>query len=145
MLWHDDAHEALMPQENSAAGPTRLLLVADHDELRQHIVRLLKGHVGSLRVCEAVDRREAMQLAQLRPFSAIIVDLDLAHDNAIRLAVDLQRLNSDAPLLLLSRLGDEGLIAADLPLKRATIVPRHLISTGLPNAVTRALAGDPSS
>lgn len=127
-----------MPQRDDDAPA--LLLVADHDELRQHIVRLLQDRLRGLQVSEAVDRREALQLAHLRRFPVIIVDVDLAHDNAIRLAAELQRLNTEAQLVLLSRLGDEGLAATDLPLASVVIVPRQSIGAGLPDLVERAFA-----
>lgn len=142
MQRHDDADQApdvLMPQKNDEAAAARLLLVADHDPLRQHIVQLLRGSVGRLPISEAIDRREALQLAHLQPFQVIIVDLDLVHDDAVRLAADLQRLNRQAKLILLSRLGDEGLTAGDLPLAAAEIVPRQAIGAELPAAILRAL------
>lgn len=130
-----------MPKRPAREAGATLLLVADHDELRRHIARLLRDRISQLRLSEAVDRREALQLANLRTFQVIIVDIDLAHDNAIRLAVELQRLNLKAQVILLSRLGDEGLTANDLPLKGAVIVPRQSIGAGLPDVVERALAG----
>lgn len=128
-----------MPQENSASASRRLLLVADHDELRGYIAQLLRRRIKALEISEAVDRREAVQLARLRQFQVIIVDLD--PDNALRLAMDLQRVSSEAQLFLLSRLGDEGLKGGDLPLVGALIVPRHSIGAVLPESVQRALVG----
>lgn len=134
-----------MPQEDAADVAARLLLVVDHDGLRREVGRLLQHHVSPLVVSEAVDRSEAVQLAQLRPFAVIIVDLALAHADAMRLAIELQRLNPSAALILLSRLGDEQLTAADVPLKSVSIVPRESIATRLPAAVVRVLAAQRSS
>lgn len=134
-----------MAQEDIADSAARLLLVVDHDGLRSEIVRLLQHHIGALVVSEAVDRYEALQLAQLRPFAAMIIDLALAQVDAMRLVIELQRLNPNAALILLSRLGDEQLTAADVPLQSVLIVPRESIATRLPAAVIRVLAEQRSS
>lgn len=139
----DDMSDANGRRANGGADEARLLLVVDHDVLRRQIVRLLLDRVGALEISEAIDCREALTLALWRAFPIIIIDLDLAHEDAIGLAVDLQRLRPGAKLILLSRLGDEALTPADLPLAQAVIVPRQLIGAVLPAAVVQALARRP--
>ncbi len=125
--------------EANVTAALRLLLVTDHDETRRQIAQLLRAHFIAVELAEAIDRAQAVTLTRSNPIHAVIIDLELAHDDAIALAMELRRDDPKAGVILLTRIGQEALASADLPLAGLILVSMRELAAQLPQAVVAAV------
>jgi two-component system, NarL family, invasion response regulator UvrY len=81
---------------------TRVLLIDDHDILRDGIKRVFEELPGHFEFGEATTYSEARRLAQEQSWSLAVLDLSLDMRDGLDLLKEMKRLRPDLPVLILS-------------------------------------------
>jgi DNA-binding NarL/FixJ family response regulator len=96
--------------------PARVLIVDDHDIVRQGVRRILETQNVWEVAGEAANGKEALRLAQeLRP-DAIVMDITMPVMNGLDATREITRKNSDSKVLILTMHENPTLV---LPIKRS--------------------------
>lgn len=116
---------ALAPRTPSAPAAARVLIVDDQPAVRQGLASLLRAALGRhAAVQTAADAREALALQRVGPADLVLLDVDLAGDDGLRLLphlLDVSRVlvltsHADAATRERARvLGAQGFVAKSQP------------------------------
>lgn len=93
---------------------TRLLLVDDHELVRDGLRTLLHQRTEMRVVAEAADTRAALAAAEAQPFDMAIVDVRLAGASGVALVRELRRRKFVQPMLMLSMFDELEIVAEAL-------------------------------
>jgi DNA-binding NarL/FixJ family response regulator len=86
----------------------RILLIDDHEMFRAGIRALLRDEPGVTVIGEAGNKSEALEAARSRP-DIVLLDLDLAEDNALEFLPDLMHVADGAHVLVVTGVPDPDL------------------------------------
>ncbi|MGL4707136.1 MAG: response regulator [Aeromonas veronii] len=85
-------------------GNTHILVVDDHNEIRDLLKRFLEQH--GLRVSCARDGKEMKRLLEEREFDLLVLDLMMPGEDGLTLCREL-RVKSNLPIIMLTAMGEE--------------------------------------
>jgi DNA-binding NarL/FixJ family response regulator len=88
--------------------PKRILVVDDHEVVRQGVRRILHGHPEWEIVAEAGDGVEAIE--KVDP-DLVILDISMQHKDGLEVAAELTRMGTRSKILMLTMHDPEGVIA----------------------------------
>src|SRR6266850_963296 len=106
---------------------TRILLVDDHEVLRDGIKRILDKDAGTTTFGEASTGHEALKLAREADWDIVVLDLSLGERSGLEVLKELKQIRPRLPVLILSmhsegqyarlafRAGASGYITKDSP------------------------------
>lgn len=85
----------------------RVLIVDDHEVLRDGLKRVLDRHPGELIFGEAGTAAEALRLAREREWDVVVLDLSLGGRSGLEVLKELRQLRPRLPVLILSMHSEE--------------------------------------
>jgi DNA-binding NarL/FixJ family response regulator len=88
-------------------GPRRVLIIDDHEVVRDGIKNILDETAGQVTFGEASIPQEATRLVQSQPWDIAILDLSLGHNSGLELLKDLKAIRPQLPVLVLTMHAEE--------------------------------------
>ncbi len=120
------------------ARKIRVLVVDDHDVVREGICALLNLQKDMVIVGEAVDGREAIEKTDLLMPHVVLMDIVMPELNGIEAVKSIKNRCKDVRVLMLSQYDDEGYIATSRQAGAFGFVPKKSVSTELLKAIRTA-------
>jgi two-component system, NarL family, invasion response regulator UvrY len=118
-----------------------ILMVEDHELLRQGAAQLLRGALGDVDIGEARTATQAEECLARGPWDLVILDLHLPDRSGLELLADLQRERPEQKVLVLSASSEEEVAARCLRLGARGFVTKASAATELLVAVRAVLGG----
>lgn len=120
------------------AGKIRVLVVDDHEIVREGICALLNLQKDIIIIGEAAEGRDAIEKTeQLRPH-VVLMDIMMPELNGIEALRQIKSRCKDVRVLILSQYEDEGSIAESRAAGAFSFIPKRSVSTGLLKAIRTA-------
>src|SRR5256886_9948215 len=128
----------------------RILIVDDHEVLREGVKRIFDKQVGALTFGEASSGPEALRLVREKDWDIVVLDLSLNGQNGLEVLKELKQIRPRLPVLILSmhtevqfarrafRAGASGYITKDSPRSELTKAINKVIDEG--RYISQALA-----
>ncbi len=88
-------------------GPWRVLLVDDHDVVRDGVRKAFDDQPGSAVFGDAASAADAVRLVASQPWDIAILDLSLGGRNGLELLSELKEMRPDMPVLILTMHSEE--------------------------------------
>lgn len=120
------------------AGPSALL-VEDHDEMRAALRDWLKRLLASLRLREAHDMTQALELAGEAPLDFALVNVELPGANGLETTRELRRRYPRCPVVVMSMQDSQALRLAAIDAGADAFVSKRELTSSLPPILTRLL------
>jgi DNA-binding NarL/FixJ family response regulator len=119
----------------------RILVVDDHDVVRQGVRRILHGHPEWQIVAEAGDGVEAVEKAKSLNPDLVILDISMPRKDGLEVAAELTRNGSGSKILVLTMHDEESLITEIRKSGAAGYVTKTQAARDLARAVEELLDG----
>jgi len=128
----------------------RILIVDDHEVLREGVKRIFDKQVGAITFGEASSGPEALRLAREKDWDIVVLDLSLTGQNGLEVLKELKQIRPRLPVLILSmhtevqfarrafKAGASGYITKDSPRSELTKAINKVIDEG--RYISQALA-----
>ena len=128
----------------------RILIVDDHEVLREGVKRIFDKQVGAITFGEASSGPEALRLAREQDWDIVVLDLSLTGQNGLEVLKELKQIRPRLPVLILSmhtevqfarrafKAGASGYITKDSPRSELTKAINKVIDEG--RYISQALA-----
>ena len=85
----------------------RILIVDDHQLMRDGLKHLIKRQFSNAEIAEATDAASAMDKLGICRWNAILLDIDLPDRSGVDLLTDILALAPESPILVLSGHGEQ--------------------------------------
>jgi DNA-binding NarL/FixJ family response regulator len=121
----------------------QILIVEDHDGVRQSLREWLELVFPQYHLVEATSGEEALTLAQSISPRVVIMDIGLPGMNGIEAAQDIKKAAPSTLVVMLSIYDDEAHRADATAAGACAYVPKRKVQTELLPVLTRLLAKDP--
>ena len=119
----------------------RILIVDDHQVVRRGLKSILADAFPDLVVAEAVDGRQALDLAGKQRWDMVLLDINLPGRSGIDVLQELKKLYPRMPVVVLSAFPEKDYAIRAFKLGASGYVPKHSAEAELLAAVRKALAG----
>jgi len=128
----------------------RILIVDDHEVLREGVKRIFDKQVGAIAFGEASSGPEALRLVREKDWDIVVLDLSLTGQNGLEVLKELKQIRPRLPVLILSmhtevqfarrafKAGASGYITKDSPRSELTKAINKVIDEG--RYISQALA-----
>ncbi|HBB97645.1 MAG TPA: DNA-binding response regulator [Blastocatellia bacterium] len=128
----------------------RILIVDDHEVLREGVKRIFDKQAGAITFGEASSGPEALRLAREKDWDIVVLDLSLTGQNGLEVLKELKQMRPRLPVLILSmhtevqfarrafKAGASGYITKDSPRAELTRAINKVIDEG--RYISQALA-----
>jgi len=128
----------------------RILIVDDHEVLREGVKRIFDKQVGAITFGEASSGPEALRLVREKDWDIVVLDLSLTGQNGLEVLKELKQIRPRLPVLILSmhtevqfarrafKAGASGYITKDSPRSELTKAINKVIDEG--RYISQALA-----
>jgi len=128
----------------------RILIVDDHEVLREGVKRIFDKQVGAITFGEASSGPEALRLVREQDWDIVVLDLSLTGQNGLEVLKELKQIRPRLPVLILSmhtevqfarrafKAGASGYITKDSPRSELTKAINKVIDEG--SYISQALA-----
>ena len=128
----------------------RILIVDDHEVLREGVKRIFDKQVGAITFGEASSGPEALRLIREQDWDIVVLDLSLTGQNGLEVLKELKQIRPRLPVLILSmhtevqfarrafKAGASGYITKDSPRSELTKAINKVIDEG--RYISQALA-----
>jgi len=128
----------------------RILIVDDHEVLREGVKRIFDKQVGAITFGEASSGPEALRLVREQDWDIVVLDLSLTGQNGLEVLKELKQIRPRLPVLILSmhtevqfarrafKAGASGYITKDSPRSELTKAINKVIDEG--RYISQALA-----
>ncbi len=128
----------------------RILIVDDHEVLREGVKRIFDKQVGAITFGEASSGPEALRLVREKDWDIVVLDLSLTGQNGLEVLKELKQIRPRLPVLILSmhtevqfarrafKAGASGYITKDSPRSELTKAINKVIDEG--SYISQALA-----
>lgn len=120
---------------------TRILLVDDHEVVRQGVKEILDGAIAGAVFGDATNGEEAVRLVEGGAWDLVILDISLPGNSGLDTLKLLRRARPTLPILVLSMYPEEQFAAGVLRAGAAGYVAKKTAAADLVTAVRTALAG----
>ncbi|NLA25907.1 MAG: response regulator [Firmicutes bacterium] len=120
------------------ARKIRVLVVDDHDIVREGICALLNLQKDIIIIGEAVDGRDAVEKTEQLLPHVVLMDIMMPELNGIEAMRQIKSRCKDVRVLILSQYDDEGSIAESREAGAISFIPKKSVSTGLLKAIRTA-------
>jgi len=120
---------------------TRILIADDHELVRRGLRQILSEAFPELVVAEALDARQALELAAKQPWDIVLLDINLPGRSGIDALQDLKRLYPRLPVVVVSAFPEKDFAVRAFKLGASGYVCKQSASHELLAAVHKALAG----
>lgn len=120
---------------------TRVLIADDHTIVRHGLREILTREFGKLKIEEAKDSREAVELLTKEPWDLILLDINMPGRSGLEVLEDARRLRPEVPVLVLSAYPEEEFAVRAFKLGAAGYLNKQSAFDELIAAVRRLLAG----
>ena len=84
--------------------PARIIVLDDEAELRNMLLRFLRGHGFDVRAAE--DSKRLNRYLEREPFDLLILDLMIGEENGLEICAKLRAQGQTLPILMLTAKGD---------------------------------------
>jgi len=120
----------------------RILIVDDHEVLREGVKRIFDKQVGAITFGEASSGPEALRLVREKDWDIVVLDLSLTGQNGLEVLKELKQIRPRLPVLILSmhtevqfarrafKAGASGYITKDSPRSELTKAINKVIDEG---------------
>jgi DNA-binding NarL/FixJ family response regulator len=88
------------------AKPIRVLIIDDHQIIREGLRALIESRQGMTVVGDAGSSSDALRIAAREPLDIIVLDLDLGEDSGLSLIPELLKVSKDTSIIILTGLRD---------------------------------------
>ena len=85
----------------------RVLLIDDHQVVRDGVMKVLNEHMGTVTFGEASSAAEAVLLVESQHWDVAVLDLSMGHRNGLELLKDLKDIRPALPVLVLTMHSEE--------------------------------------
>lgn len=119
----------------------KILIADDHDVVRTGLQRILTESFPDVEVGEADDTKRLLELAAESPWDLILTDIKMPGRTGLDVLADLGRLVPGTPVIILTAFPESEYGARALQHGAAGFINKAHVSTELPIAVSRVLAG----
>ncbi len=130
------------PTERARARPTRVMLVDDHDIVRDGIRALLERAEDMVVCAEAATMRQAVNQADRSLPEVIIMDVRLPDGSGIEATREIRAAHPDVKVLMLTSFADDQALFASILAGAAGYVLKQINAPDLLRAVRTVAAGD---
>jgi DNA-binding NarL/FixJ family response regulator len=120
---------------------TRILIVDDHQVVRDGLKRIIDGHLGSVYFGEARDPAEALDKTLAEEWDLVILDLSLGGRGGIEVLKDIRRMKPRLPVLILTMHSEEQYAVRAFRAGATGYVSKDTPSSELASAIRKVLAG----
>ncbi|MBI5397386.1 MAG: response regulator transcription factor [Verrucomicrobia bacterium] len=119
----------------------KVLIADDHDVVRRGLRDILAKEFGKLKVGEAKDSREAVDLLAQQDWNLLLLDINMPGRSGLDVLADARRLRPKTPVLVLSGYPEEEFALRAFKLGAAGYLNKQSASDELLVAVKKVLAG----
>jgi DNA-binding NarL/FixJ family response regulator len=119
----------------------RVLLVDDHQIVRDSIKRLLADNFGAIAFGEASDGKAALTLFDKEPWDLVLLDMTLPQRNGLEVLQEMRTRNPKAPVLILSALSEDEVGLRVVKTGAAGFVSKETNPEEIVRAVHKAISG----
>lgn len=119
----------------------RILLVDDHQVVRAGLGSLLQAALGDVEVGEAGDIVSAQQAIDAKPWSLVVLDINMPGRSGLELLELLSSSHPKLPVLVMSAYPEGGFAARSLRLGARGYVTKSTAAEELVDAIEQVLAG----
>lgn len=119
----------------------RILVVDDHQVVRDGLKRIIDEHLGPAHLGEARDSAEALDKAIADEWDLVILDLSLGGRGGIEVLKDIKRTRPRLPVLILTMHSEEQYAVRAFRAGASGYVSKDTPSSELASAVRKVLAG----
>src|SRR6266403_5625887 len=119
----------------------RILLVDDHEVLRDGIKRILDKDAGTTTFGEASTGHEALKLAREEDWDILVLDLSLGERSGLEVLKELKQIRPRLPVLILSMHSEEQYARRAFKAGAAGYITKDSSRAELVNAVNKVAAG----
>ena len=119
----------------------RILIADDHDVVRTGLQRILTESFPGVEVAEAEDSRSLLEQAGESAWDMILTDIKMPGRSGLDVLADLSRIAPGTPVIILTAFPESEYGTRALQHGAAGFINKAHVSTELPVAVSRVLAG----
>jgi two-component system invasion response regulator UvrY len=120
---------------------TRVLIVEDHEVVRQGLKEVFADAFPELQVSEARNSQTAFELLMQQEWDLVLVDVNIPGRNGLEVLAEAKRLRPRTPVLVLSAYPEEEFAIRSLKLGASGYLNKGLASEEILVAAKKALAG----
>jgi DNA-binding NarL/FixJ family response regulator len=120
---------------------TKILIADDHELMRRGIKDILAEVFEELRIGEAGDARQALELAQKQAWDVVLLDINMPGRSGMDVLQDLKNLYPALPVVVLSAFPEKDYAVRAFKLGASGYVCKQSASEELLAAIKKALAG----
>jgi DNA-binding NarL/FixJ family response regulator len=119
----------------------RVLLADDHEILRRGLKEILTNQLGQVRVGEAGDSTQAINLLVSQSWDLVLLDINMPGRSGLEVLEESRRLHPKTPVLILTSYPEEQFAMRALKMGASGYLTKQSASDELVTAVKRLLAG----
>lgn len=131
-----------MTDTTPSESPTRVLLVDDHEVVRQGLRTLLEDQDDLTVVAEAATAGEAVQRARTFEPQVVVLDVRLPDESGVEACRDIRAHRPATAVLMLTSFSDDQALFDSIMAGAAGFVLKQIRGTDLVDAVRRVAAGE---
>lgn len=131
-----------MMEASASEPPTRVLLVDDHEVVRQGLRTLLDDHDDLEVVAEAATAAEAVQRARTFEPHVVVLDVRLPDESGVEACRDIRARRPETGVLMLTSFSDDQALFDSIMAGASGFVLKQIRGTDLVDAVRRVAAGE---
>src|SRR5215472_8693265 len=120
---------------------TKILIADDHELIRRGLKEILVEAFQDLQVGEAVDSRQALELAKKQIWDLVLLDINMPGRSGIDVLQDLRQLYPTLPVVVLSAFPEKDYAIRAFKLGASGYISKQSASSELLAATRKALAG----
>jgi len=120
---------------------TSVLIVDDHEIVRRGLRQILQDEFPDLRVGEAADARQAVELFHREAWDIVLLDINMPGRSGLELLEDFKRLRPAVPVVVLSAFPEAEFALRSLKRGACAYVNKQSASDELLAAIRKGLAG----
>lgn len=120
---------------------TRILIIDDHQVVRDGLKRIIDEHLGPVQLGEARNPPEALDKAAANEWDLVILDLSLGGRGGLEVLKDIKRMRPRLPVLILTMHSEEQYAVRAFRAGASGYVSKDTPSSELASAVRKVLAG----
>ena len=122
-------------------GPWRVLLVDDHEIVRDGVRKLFDDQPGSAVFGDAASAPDAVRLVASQPWDIAVLDFSLGGRNGLELLSELKEIRPDLPVLILSMHSEEQYARRAFKAGAAGYITKSCTRAELLKAIQKIVAG----
>lgn len=136
-LYHDNSTGMKYPKLH----PTRVMVVDDHDQVREGLATFLSAFDDLTLVGTAADEEEAVSLCRDIQPDVILMDLVMPYTNGVDATVAIHRACPAAAIVVMADYGHHDMIAAALQAGAVAYLPKNVPAEELASTIRTARNG----